>query len=430
MNPEAERSLVSPILFGLLATAILLLPHPASAGTYEVAGRAITRDGQEIQLFGVNWFGAETQDHVPHGLWSRGYQEMIQQIRSLGFNAVRLPICPATLQNVAPTSIDYSKNSELQGLGSLEVLDAIVAELDLNQVYLVLDHHRPDCNAISELWYVPGYSEVDWIADLVFLASRYASVEHFVGIDLKNEPHGTATWGTGNLATDWDAAAERAADAILAANADILVFVEGIQENPTCSSNINHWWGGNLEPESCAPLDIPASKLVFSPHVYGPDVFQQPYFAAPNFPGNLPSIWSQHFGFLAAQERAIAPGEFGGRYGHGGEASDVPWQNELVDYFIDKRICSFFYWSWNPNSGDTGGILQDDWSTVWQDKVDNLSRLMSVCSNDLASSQQVSLPALGPVARVTLLASIVLGALFQVPGWRPWGGPGGGARDP
>jgi len=402
--------------FGFLATALFLSAVSASAGTYEIADGAITHDGQEIQLFGVNWFGAETQDHVPHGLWARSYEEMIQQMRDLGFNAVRLPFCPATLQNVQPTSINYAENSTLQGMGSLEVFDTIVAALDSNGVYVLLDHHRPDCNAISELWYVPGYSEEDWIDDLVFLASRYASVEHFVGIDLKNEPHGTATWGTGNVATDWDGAAKRAADAILAANGEILVFVEGIQESSTCSSSINHWWGGNLEPEQCAPLEIPANKLVFSPHVYGPDVFQQPYFSASNFPDNLPSIWSQHFGYLADQGRVLAPGEFGGRYGHGGDPGDVVWQNELVDYFIDKRICNFFYWSWNPNSGDTGGILQGDWNSVWQDKVDNLARLMNVCTEDLENSQPVNVPALSPNARATLLVFLGALSLFEVSG--------------
>jgi endoglucanase len=29
---------------------------------------------------------------------------------------------------------------------------------------------------------------------------------------------------------------------------------------------------------------------------------------------------------------------------------------------------NFTYWSWNPNSGDTGGIVQDDWVTVNQNK--------------------------------------------------------------
>ena len=100
---------------------------------------------------------------------------------------------------------------------------------------------------------------------------------------------------------------------------------------------------------------------------------------------------------------------------HGGEADDIPWQNELVDYFIDKRICNFFYWSWNPNSGDTGGILQDDWSAVWQDKVDNLSRLMTVCRDDLASSNPTSVPALASSARALLLIFVVAVALFEVP---------------
>jgi endoglucanase len=29
---------------------------------------------------------------------------------------------------------------------------------------------------------------------------------------------------------------------------------------------------------------------------------------------------------------------------------------------------SFTYWAWNPNSGDTGGIVEDDWMTVQQEK--------------------------------------------------------------
>ncbi len=397
----------------VLALAALLIPSLGVGATYTVNGGVIERDGQEIQLFGVNWFGAETQDHVPHGLWTRNYAEMAQQIRAVGFNAVRLGFCPETLQDVAPNSINYFANPSLVGLGSLEIYDEVVAELDRNGLYILLDHHRPDCDAISELWYVPGYSEAQWIADLAMLASRYAGVEHFVGIDLKNEPHGAATWGVGNPATDWNAAAERAAAEVLAVNPDILVFVEGIQENPVCSSSVSHWWGGNLEPESCAPLSIAADKLVFSPHVYGPDVFFQSYFSAVDFPGNLPAIWDLHFGFLADGGRVVAPGEFGGRYGHGGAPEDVAWQDALVDYFIDKRICNFFYWSWNPNSSDTGGILQDDWNTVWQDKVDNLGRLMSACTADLSGPP--ALPALSLSAKGLLVAALVVFSVWTRP---------------
>ena len=86
-----RSTLRAHLRLALLAKAVLLVALPASAATYEVVEGRIRRDGQVIQLFGVNWFGAETQDHVVHGLWSRGYGEMIEQIAALGFNAVRLP---------------------------------------------------------------------------------------------------------------------------------------------------------------------------------------------------------------------------------------------------------------------------------------------------------------------------------------------------
>jgi len=34
---------------------------------------------------------------------------------------------------------------------------------------------------------------------------------------------------------------------------------------------------------------------------------------------------------------------------------------------------SWTYWSWNPDSGDTGGILADDWTSVNQNKVAKLT---------------------------------------------------------
>lgn len=36
----------------------------------------------------------------------------------------------------------------------------------------------------------------------------------------------------------------------------------------------------------------------------------------------------------------------------------------------------WFYWALNPDSGDTGGILLDDWKTVHEGKMALLQRLM------------------------------------------------------
>lgn len=370
------------LLTGLKAVGFLVcllvatLATPVQAQYTVQAGKIYDNLGREVQLRGVNWFGFETDTYAPHGLWARNWQKMIAQMKSLEINAVRVPVCPDTLRGVSPKGIDYALNPDLKGLNSLEILDKVMAEFSKQRMYVLLDHHRPDCEAISELWYTDTYSEVQWINDLVFMAKRYRKYKYFIGLDLKNEPHGRATWATGDRATDWNHAAERAARSVLTAVPDILVFVEGVQSNRECSDDEDgHWWGGNLQPFSCAPLDIPPDRLVLSPHVYGPDVHPQPYFDAPDFPNNMPAIWQRHFGQFLGQSYAVILGEFGGRYGHGGDPKDRIWQDTLVQYLVDRGVSSAFYWSWNPNSGDTGGLLRDDWKTVWPTKHKLLQRL-------------------------------------------------------
>ncbi|WJM85514.1 cellulase family glycosylhydrolase [Dickeya chrysanthemi] len=86
-----------------------------------------------------------------HGLWARNWKDMIIQIQGLGFNAVRLPFCPATLRaTTTPSSIDYGRNPDLQGLTSLQILDKVINEFNARGIYVLLDHHTPDCGAISE----------------------------------------------------------------------------------------------------------------------------------------------------------------------------------------------------------------------------------------------------------------------------------------
>ena len=192
---------------------------------------------------------------------------------------------------------------------------------------------------------------------------------------MKNEPHGAATWSQTNPSTDWNKAAERASAQILANAPNILIFVEGVASTSTCSDNTyGHFWGENLQPLACTPLNIPANRLVLSPHVYGPDVFDMPYFQGGDFPGNMPAIWDQHFGRFAQQGYTLVIGEFGGKYGRG-NSRDRTWQDAFVTYLINKNIRNSFYWAWNQNSGDTGGILDDDWTTIRQDKVALLQRL-------------------------------------------------------
>jgi hypothetical protein len=83
-------------------------------------------------------------------------------------------------------------------------------------------------------------------------------------------------------------------------------------------------------------------------------------FGAPNFPANLPASWDTLFGKFYPAHPVIA-GEWGGRYGNGsGGQMDVTWQNAFVQYLIGKGISDSFFWCYTPNSGDTGGILDDN----------------------------------------------------------------------
>ncbi len=146
------RSIKPRITRCLLAAALMVAS--SSAWSYAVKnGQVVDDSGNAVQLRGVNWFGFETPEHITHGLWARNWKDMITQMQNLGFNAVRLPFCPDTLHSASPGSIDYSQNSDLQGMSSLQVMDTIINELSRRGMYVLLDHHRPDCNAISELWY-------------------------------------------------------------------------------------------------------------------------------------------------------------------------------------------------------------------------------------------------------------------------------------
>jgi endoglucanase len=192
------------------------------------------------------------------------------------------------------------------------------------------------------------------------LAKRYSNKSAVIGADLDNEPHGTATWGDGNPATDWRLAAERAGNAILHVNRHWLIFVEGIER---VGPSDWYWWGGNLAAAGGAPVRLLVPhRLVYEPHDYGPEIYPQKWFSDPTFPANLPGVWDSHWGYL--QKDSIAPvllGEFGGRQVDGG--AEGQWIHALVNYLHANGI-SYTFWSFNPDSVDTGGLLEDDWKTV------------------------------------------------------------------
>jgi endoglucanase len=332
------------------------------------AGKIIDAAGNEAALTGVTWFGLETDTFAPHGLSVRNWADMLDQMAGQGFNTLRLPYSNDLFDPACePNGIDHDSNPDLTGVTGPQIMDKIVEGATRRGMMVMLDRHRPTSAGQRKFWYTDQVSEATWIEDWTHLARRYRDNPLVVGADLHNEPHDEASWGDGDRATDWRLAAERAGDAILAANPDWLVIVEGVQHYQGDA----YWWGGNLRGAGEHPVRLSdPSKLVYSAHDYSPNVWPQPWFDDPAFPANLPAVWDAEWGYLAKENVApVVLGEFGG-WSVGTDLEGV-WQRSLVDYVKDNGI-GYTYWCWNPDSPDTGGILADDWSTINTDKMNLL----------------------------------------------------------
>jgi aryl-phospho-beta-D-glucosidase BglC (GH1 family) len=352
-------------------------------GYFHTSGNQILgSNNQPVKIAGVNWFGMESSTFAPDGLWARNYQDMIDQMAAEGFNAIRLPFSDQLFDPTSvPNSINYSLNPDLKGLNGLQIMDKVVAAAGKDGMRVLLDHHRSDAGSgpnASGLWYTSAYPESTWLKDWTMLATHYANNPTVIGADLSNEPHGQATWGTGDPSTDWRLAAEKGGNAILAVNPNWLIIVEGTDNGPSGF----YWWGGNLSNAAKYPVQLNSpGHLVYSVHDYPASVHAQAWFSAPNYPNNLPSVWNKNWGYLYQDNTApILLGEFGSKLQ---TTPDNQWANAMVQYLsggiagasglpAGKLGPSWTWWSWNPNSGDTGGILQDDWKTVNQNKVNLL----------------------------------------------------------
>ena len=177
-----------------------------------------------------------------------------------------------------------------------------------------------------------------------------------------------------------------------------LIFVEGVGYSPGAAGtdpNSGIFWGENLAGAKVQPVVLSnPSKLIYSPHTYGPAVYPQDYFGAKDFPRNMAAIWEDRFGF--AQKRLRVPlvvGELGGTY----TGADRQWQDAAVEYMRARGI-GLFYFALNPQSDDTGGLLKDDMTTPEAAKLKLLSRLRTTAVLPLRTARRPPAPPGGLVS--------------------------------
>lgn len=374
--------------------------------------------GNPVWLTGCNWFGYNVTTQCFDGVWSRNMHEMLNEMADHGFNLMRVPMSTQILlqwKNHDPdpymVKINEWKNPELTVEGvlggtpkySFDIWNMAVQWCRENGIKIMIDIHSATTASNGHqmpLWYDSNYSTDDWLEALAWFAEYYKDDDTIIAIDLKNEPHGKndgqgmAIWDDSTAENNWRYAAERGAAAVLEQNPNLLIMVEGIEvypkfengkdwnspaidyahyDDPSAQAFHGAWWGGNFRGAREYPVDLGEhqSQLVYSPHDYGPLVWEQEWFKK-DFTRQtlLDDYWYDTWAYLI--EENISPllmGEWGGFIDeeHDPTGDNKKWMQILRDYMIEKHIHHTF-WCFNENSGDTGGLLTNDFQDWDMDK--------------------------------------------------------------
>lgn len=304
---------------------------------------------------GMSWFGFETQDFVINGLWQHPMTFYLDILQTNQINTLRVPFSAEwVLYNGEkyPWNGLLSGDSSQQNKQSFQILDTLFDECEKRNISILLDLHRLHKEYISELWYSPTdrkYTSDTFIQTWKIMLDRYHDRPNLFGIDLLNEPHGSATWGKGIPSTDWNQFVEYSVPLIVNGYPEsFAILIEGIE------------WGHTFRDARQSPLrwenSSLASRVMYSPHTYGRSVVP----SASTDPASLYWQWDQDFGFLSTEQgHCVIIGEWGGQ-----TSIDQAWMSILAQYVKERKIPNNFFWSLGPNSGDVQGFLLDDWTSV------------------------------------------------------------------
>ncbi|MCI7760448.1 MAG: glycoside hydrolase family 5 protein, partial [[Eubacterium] saphenum] len=349
--------------------------------------KILDKNGKQVWLTGVNWFGYNTGTNTFDGLWNSQLVPTIKAIADHGFNLIRVPISAQLINQWAAgeyprANYNNAYNPELNNMNSLEIFEYFLKLAEENGMKVMPDIHCAETDAMGHnvnLWYTDKVSVDDYYHALEWLASRYKNNDTIIAIDIKNEPHGKpnetnkAIWNDSTDKNNWKYTAETAAKKILAINPNVLIMVEGTEIYPKDKSNSDYkstnekdyyynWWGGNLRGVRDYPVNLGQyqNKLVYSPHDYGPTVYEQPWFKGGyNYDSLMRDCWNDNWLFI--QKENIAPlliGEWGGFM----REPNLTWMT-CMRTLIKNFHLNHTFWCFNANSGDTGGLVLDDFKT-------------------------------------------------------------------
>ena len=349
--------------------------------------KILDKDGKQVWLTGVNWFGYNTGTNTFDGLWNSQLVPTVKSIADHGFNLIRVPMSAELLLQwkkgeYPKANYNNAYNPALNDMNSLQIFDYFLKLAEENGIKVMPDIHSAETNASGHnvnLWYTDKISVDKYYEALEWMADRYKGNDTIIAFDLKNEPHGkpdegknAAIWNNSKDANNWKYVAETAAAKVLAKNPNVLIMIEGTEIYPKnskgdyTSTNKDdyyfNWWGGNLRAVRDFPIDLGKyqNKLVYSPHDYGPTVYEQPWFEGDyTFDSLMKDCWQDNWFYIHKENKApLLIGEWGGFM----KDPNLKWMTYMRKLIKDNHL-NHTFWCFNANSGDTGGLVKDDFRT-------------------------------------------------------------------
>ncbi|XP_077229742.1 glycosyl hydrolase 5 family protein-like [Tasmannia lanceolata] len=278
----------------------------------------VDENGRRVKLACMSW-ASHLEVMLAEGLNRKPLDTISKKIVSMGFNCVRLtwPLFMVTNDSLASLTVRQSflnngltesiaaiqvNNPSLIDLPLIQAYQAVVSSLSNNNVMVILDNHisKPGwccSNSDNNGFFGDKYFDPNlWLTGLTRIATMFNGSSYVVGMSLRNELRGPKQ----NL-NDWYKYMQKGAEAVHAANPNILVILSGLNFDTELSFLSNKQ----------VQLTF-TEKLVFELHWYAFSDGQAWAEGNPNqVCGSLGGNFKRRGGFLLEQGFPLFLSEFG-----------------------------------------------------------------------------------------------------------------------
>lgn len=276
---------------------------------------------------GLSFFGCETEYMNFMCTWQHPIDWHVAKIKELNFTHIRVPF-----------SYDFVIRQNWQPL------DEFFDSVERHNLKVALDFHRLDKTHQSAKPYDDRVTFDMFLSAWKMVLTRYNGRSGLEAVDIFNEYQSDNYVEWNNLARQIVSTIENEFPG------RFIYYVQGTQ------------WGGNLQFVNLTDM-LCSHRIQYSIHKY--------WFSDKE---PLEEKWDISFG---PYKPIVNVGEWGFM---SNQPEQVKWANRFIDWLITKNISDSYFWTWSWNSGDTGGILLEDCTTVDQNKMSLLRRFWNASS--------------------------------------------------